>query len=49
MSDNFYDLYFELQEIYMLAADADGTNWQDHCDLIAKKVFKLFNEKNHQS
>lgn len=49
MSDKFYDLYFELQEIYMLAADADSTNWQEYCDIIRKKVYKLINEKNNQS
>lgn len=49
MSDNFYDLYFELQKIYMLAADADASNWQEHCDLITKKVYKLINEKNNNS
>ena len=50
MSDNFYDLYFELQEIYMLAADVDSNNWEQHCSLICKKVFKLLNyEKNNKS
>ena len=50
MSDKFYDLYFELQEIYMLAADADSTNWQEYCDIIRKKVFKLLDyEKNNNS
>lgn len=49
MSDKFYDFYFELQEIYMLAADADSTNWQEYCDIIRKKVYKLINEKNNQS
>ena len=47
MSDNFYDLYFELQEIYMLAADADSTNWQEYCDIIRKKVYRLIYEKNN--
>lgn len=47
MSDNFYDLYFELQKIYMLAADADAKSWQQHCHLICKKVYKLINEENN--
>ena len=49
MSDNFYNLYFELQEIYMLAADADASNWQEYCDRIRRKVYKLLYEKNNQS
>lgn len=49
MSDKFYDLYFELQEIYMLAADANPDNWEVHCELIRSKVWKLLNEKNNNS
>ena len=50
MSDHFYDLYFDLQKIYMLAADADSSNWEQHCSLICQKIFKLLNnEKNNNS
>ena len=49
MSDHFYDLFFELQEIYMLAADATLENWEAHCELIRTKIWKLLNEKNNKS
>ena len=49
MSDKYYNLYFTLQEIYMLAADATPDNWEVHCDLIRIKIWKLLNEKNNQS
>ena len=47
MSDKFYDLYFTLQEIYMLATDATPDNWEVHCECIRSKVWKLLNEKNN--
>ena len=35
------DLFLDLEEIYMLAADADSTNWEHYCDLIRKKIYVI--------
>lgn len=41
MSDQYYDLFFAIQKIYMLAADADETTWQDYNDRICRIISKV--------
>ena len=41
MNDNFFDLNIALQQIYMLAADADESSWQDHNDHICSIIKKV--------
>ena len=43
MNDNFFDLNIALQKIYMLASDADSTNWQKHADCICNIIKKVLN------
>lgn len=43
MNDNFFDLNIAIQKIYMLAADADSTNWQKHVDCICNIIKKVLN------
>lgn len=42
MSDNLMNLELELQQIYMLAADADAQNYKAVCEKICHKILKIF-------
>ena len=46
MSDNLMNLELELQQIYMLAADANSKNYKVICDKICQKILKLFGQEN---
>ena len=42
MSDNLMNLELELQQIYMLASDANGSNYKTTCEKICRKILKIF-------
>lgn len=46
MSDNYFDLQLELQQIFLLADDANEKNYHAICDKICQKVLKLLGQNN---